>query len=175
MFHDWEDFYLVIGPASAGLIGLLFVVVTLTAGRERTLVMRGVALYLTPTALQFAVVMTLSAVVMAPRLGLAMIGAAIGLCALAGLACAVRAALGIHRPSPGGSAPHWSDFWLYGAAPGFVYAGLFVAAVAICLGAAWAPQGLAIMLLILLLVGIRNAWDLVTSMAPGGRAEPGVE
>jgi hypothetical protein len=167
MFHDWEDFYLVIGPASAGLIGLLFVVVTLTAGRERERILRGVALYMTPTALQFAVVMTLSAVIMAPGLGSLLAGTAVGICALLGLACAARAAWGIGRPRQGQPPPHWSDFWLYGAGPGVVYLGLCAAAIAIWTRAGWAAPGLAALLLILLLVGIRNAWDLVTSIAPG--------
>ena len=35
MFEGWENFYLIVGPSAAALIGLMFVVVTLTAGRER--------------------------------------------------------------------------------------------------------------------------------------------
>ena len=69
MFEGWDNFYLMIGPAAVGLIGLLFVVVTLTAGFERSRAIRGQALYLTPTALHFAMVMVISAVAMAPRLG----------------------------------------------------------------------------------------------------------
>ena len=69
MFEGWDNFYLMLGPAAVGLIGLLFVVVTLTAGFDRSKAIRGQALYLTPTALHFGMVMVISAIAMAPRLG----------------------------------------------------------------------------------------------------------
>jgi len=34
MFHDWENYYLLIGSAAGALIGLMFVVTTLTAGLD---------------------------------------------------------------------------------------------------------------------------------------------
>ena len=48
MFHGWENYYLLIGSAAAALIGLMFVVVTLTAGRDRDEVERGKQLYTSP-------------------------------------------------------------------------------------------------------------------------------
>ncbi len=173
MFEGWDNFYLMIGPASAGLIGLLFVVVTLTAGRERSSAMRGVSLYLTPTALQFAVVMTVSAVAMAPRLGASATAGAVGLSALVGLACAIRACLGIVMPRSGAEPPHWSDLWCYGVAPAVVYLGLCASAMALGARAEWAALATGALLLIMLLLGIRNAWDLVTWIAPGRPADSG--
>jgi hypothetical protein len=166
MFEGWENFYLLLGPAAAGLIGLLFVVVTLTAGRERAEASRGQALYMTPTALQFAVVMTFSAVAMAPRMPPVATVTIFGLVALAGLANAVRTSIGIGSPRPGREPPHWSDFWMYGVTPGVVYIALCGACVAVWMRAEWAAYALAGLLLILLLVGIRNAWDLITAIVP---------
>ena len=58
------------------------------------------------------------------------------------------------------------DFWLYGATPTLLYlAGLALCAL-VWVGVRWAPEGLAGLLLVLALVGIRNAWDLVTAIAP---------
>lgn len=166
MFAGWENFYLMLGPAAAGLIGLLFVVVTLTAGRDRSETSRGQALYLTPTALNFAVVMTISAVAMAPKAPPAATAALFSIVALAGLASAIRASIGIGSPRPDKEPPHWSDFWLYGAMPTAVYLALCGACVAVWLRAQWAAPALALLLLILLLVAMRNAWDLVTTIAP---------
>ena len=45
MFEGWENFYLIVGPSAGALIGLMFVVVTLTAGRERDQTERGKHLY----------------------------------------------------------------------------------------------------------------------------------
>jgi hypothetical protein len=166
MFDGWDNFYLMLGPAAAGLIGLLFVVVTLTAGHDRSKTARGQALYLTPTVVQFAVVMTVSAVAMAPRLGVTTIGSIVSLSAAVGLINAVRACLGIRALRTADDNPHWSDFWCYGVAPLVVYVGLCVAAVGVFARAGWTAQAVAATLLGLLLVGIRNAWDLVTWIAP---------
>lgn len=166
MFDGWENFYVIVGSAAGALIGLLFVVATLTAGYDRSHVLRGVNLYMTPTAVHFAVVLASSAVAMAPRLTVSTTAAALGLGALVGLANAARACIGIGVRRPDREAPHWSDFWLYGAGPAAIYVGLGGASVALWAGVGWAVQATAALLLALLLVGIRNAWDLVVWMAP---------
>ena len=154
------------GSAAAGLIGLLFVVVTLTSGRDRSQTERGASLYLTPTALHFAVVLSISAVAIMPRLTGQTEAALFGLGALIGLANAIRSTLGIRTPRPDMEAPHWSDFWMYGAIPVTVYLGLSVSCIALWAREPWAAHAMAWMLLTLLLVSIRNAWDLVTWIAP---------
>jgi hypothetical protein len=173
MFHGWDNFYFLIGSAAAGLIGLLFVVVTLTAGSERSQASRGASLYLTPTALHFAVVLSISAVAVMPRLAVSTAAAVFGLGALVGFANAIRACIGIRTPRPEMETAHWSDFWLYGGVPATIYLGLGVASVALWAGADWAVPASAALLLVLLLVGIRNAWDLVTWIAPKRKADAG--
>jgi hypothetical protein len=165
----WSNFYYLIGSAAAGLIGLLFVVMTLTAGIERSRALRATALYFTPTIVHFSVVFTVSAVTMVPGLGPRAAAVVFGLVAVLGLACAGRALVGFRRPRRGSEPPHWSDFWLYAALPTVLYLGLAVTAAGVWARAAWATQALAGLLLSLLLLGIRNAWDLVSTMAPGRR------
>src|SRR5581483_8550622 len=69
VFQGWANFYLMTGSASAGLTGLLFVVVTLLQVRERSQTLWGAAIYMTPTVLSFAVVLSVSAVATAPSFG----------------------------------------------------------------------------------------------------------
>ena len=89
MFHGWDNFFFMIGSAAGGLIGLLFVVVTLTAGFERSQALRGSALYMTPTAMHFAAVLSISAVAVAPGLSAGVTAALFGFIATsAGLAFA---------------------------------------------------------------------------------------
>jgi inner membrane protein involved in colicin E2 resistance len=166
VLQGWDNFYLMIGSAAAGLIGLLFVVVSLTTGVERAQVLRGQALYMTPTALNFAVVLAVSAVMMAPGLGVTARAAAFGLIASIGLTNLARACLGIARLTVDGETVHWTDLWMYGVAPTLLYVLLVAVAVAAGLGAGWAPYAMAALLLALLLTAIRNAWDLVTWIAP---------
>jgi hypothetical protein len=168
MFQGWDNYFLMLGSAGAGLIGLLFVVVTLTANVERSRAMRASAIYLTPTMVHFAVVLTSSAVAQAPRISprLAAIILAVG--ALVGLCNAVRTWMGISAFAKSGDPPHWSDIWTYSGAPGVIYIALAADAVAVWMQAPFAVGALAALLMILLLVAIRNAWDLITWMAPQG-------
>ena len=170
-FKGWDNFYLMIGSAAAALIGLLFVVMTLTAGFERARALRATTLYMTPTAVHFGVVLVTSAVALAPRLPSTAVGLLFAANALAGLANAIWASIGIRAGIPGAEPPHWTDFWFYGALPTLAYLGLLGTSVALWQQTAWAAYASAGCLMALLLLGIRDAWDLVTWMAPRGKAD----
>lgn len=171
MIFGWSNFYYLIGSAAAGLIGLTFVVVTLTAGREleRAVSLRGAGLYLTPTVVHFVTVFAISAVTMIPGAKTIWAAGAIALIAAFGLGCALRSAFGISEPG----SSHWSDFWLYGGVPLAIYVGLIASAAGFWLGVPWASLALATLLLALMLVGIRNAWDTITWIAAGRAGENG--
>lgn len=166
MSPGWSNFYFLIGSAAAGLIGLMFVVVTLTAGGERSRSLRGAAIYLTPTIVHFAAVFSISAITQAPGVSSSEAAALIMLIAVAGFACCARSAYGILRAPDGFEAPHWSDFWLYAGAPTILYALVLLAAAGISAHLAWGPKAMAGALLVLVLLAIRNAWDTITWIAP---------
>ena len=174
MPRGWENFYVLVGTASAGLIGLFFVVAALSQNRERSpMLMRAIGIYMSPTVLNFAVVFCVAAVAVAPAFPIRPTAAVMGLGALFGLGDALWACAGMAKPRPGYEPPHWSDFWLYGAAPVAAHIGLAAGALALWSGAGWAPMMIAATVLALLLVGVRNAWDLVTWIAPRGADPPG--
>ncbi len=167
MFHGWDNYYLMIGSAAGALIGLLFVVVTLTGGSsdpDRT--MFGASLYMTPTMLHFTIVLSASAVALAPKQPLALVALALGGAVLVGLGNALWAIVGIRRLARSENTPHWTDQWMYGALPASVYLLLGGAVIALAAGASWAVEAIAAGLLAVLLCGVRNAWDLVTWIAP---------
>jgi hypothetical protein len=173
MFEGWDGYFVLLGTASGGLIGLLFVVVTLTSNVDRSRALRAAGIYMTPIAVHFGAVLSISAITLVPRLTAPQIAGLIGLFVLLGLSAATRSCLGILEFRKGADPPHWSDFWGYGAAPAASYALLLVAAAGVWARAGWSVYALAALLLILLLVAIRNAWDLITWMAPGGAKPPG--
>ena len=166
MFPGWGDFFFLLGSAAAGLIGLLFVVVTLTSGTDRSQAQRGANLYMTPTAYHFGVTLFVSALAIAPALPAWAEGAIFTGVAFTGLFYAFRSTFGIRTVVLNGEPPHWTDRWFYGFAPAAVYAAMFGAALAVWTRSACAPMALGGVLLVLLLLGIRNAWDLVTWIAP---------
>jgi hypothetical protein len=164
MFDHWDSFYLLIGSAAGALIGLLFVVATLTAGRERSSVSRANKVYMTPTVFHFAVVLAVSALATAPGLTATMAGLILAACALTGFLYSSWITVQLRKRKLVGQ--HWTDFWWYGAAPMATYLGLGAAAATVWMAPSGAPFGAAVVLLALLLLGVRNAWDLVTWLAP---------
>jgi hypothetical protein len=161
MFSGWQTFYQMTGEAAATLTGLLFIVASLTSGRQSRKHERGVMLFTTPTVFHLASVLAISALALAPdgeqsRIAL-MVGWA-GLSVVYTVFLAVQLAR-IEDPT------HWSDFWWYGVAPAAVYLALAGAAALACAHVPHAADFLALCLIALLLVTIRNAWDLVTWLA----------
>ena len=165
MFEGWENFYLIVGPSAGALIGLMFVVITLTAGRERDDTERGKHYYTSPVVWHLGVVLLLSGAAVAPGMGPRLFGAVSGGLALLGIAMAVRSTVGIARTRMTG-ADSMFDMWWYGIIPGVVYVGLGGAAVAMFCGSSWAAGAVAAALMALLLVSIHAEWDLVTFLAP---------
>jgi hypothetical protein len=172
MFDGWDNYFVLLGTAAAGLIGLLFVVVTLSAGVERSRALRAGGIYMTPIAVHFGIVLSISACTLVPRLTPQQLAVLIAIFAVLGFSAAMRSCFGIVDFHRGADPPHWSDFWGYGAAPAVAYLLFEGVAFGVWSHAAWATYLLAAVMLVLLLVAIRNAWDLLTWMAPG-RDVPG--
>lgn len=166
MFTDWENYYLMIGSAAGALIGLMFIVITLTAGRERDQTERGKHLYTSPIVWHLAIVMLLSGGAAAPTMTPKLFGAVSGGVALLGIGWSVRSAVGIRHDQMTGPKDSLFDMWWYGIIPGVVYVGLAAAAVMMLAGSAWAESAIAADLMALLLVSIHAEWDLVTFLAP---------
>lgn len=170
MLEDWRDFYLLIGGASGALIGLLFVVASLTGNLEEQQTERGRQLYISPIVFHFAVVLAVGGLAMAPHVPVriaALIVAAAGLTGLGYMIMVMRDFVLKRAPTP----PHWSDPWFYGVLPGAAYVAMTGAGLLM----APAPGPGATLLAAsqggLLAVSIRNAWDLITWIAPRQKAD----
>ena len=161
MFQGWQTFYQMTGEAAATLTGLLFIVASLTSGRSSSGQERGVILFTTPTVFHLASVLAISALALAPdgersRAVLMFAWAALSVIYTAWLAVQLYR---IENPS------HWTDFWWYGTAPVVLYLALAGATVSVYAHVGHAAYFVALCLTVLL-VTIRNAWDLVTWLAP---------
>jgi hypothetical protein len=142
----------------------MFVVITLTAGRDRREIERGKTLYTSPIVWHLSVILVLSGAAIAPAVSDKLFAFASGGLGILGFAMGVRCAVGILR-IPFASDPRFDAFW-YGIAPAIVYVGLAAAAFEILNGCGWAPAAVAVDLMALLLVSIHAEWDLVTYLAP---------
>lgn len=172
MFAGWQVFYQMTAEAGATLTGLVFIVVTLTAGRQASGSEAGLRYFTTPTVFHLASVLAVSAMALAPEGEGAWPILLMLAWSVVGLACAVYVARGIWRMDV---QPHWSDFWWYGAGPTATYSAMTAACILAWAGVPHAPYLLALVILALLMAGIRNAWDLATWLAHPREPEASVK
>lgn len=170
MFRDWENFYLIVGPSAGALIGLMFVVVTLSQGRDHQQYENGKHLYTSPIVWHLGVVLGLSAAAMAPTVTPFLFAIAVGVLALIGIGFGLRSTVGIahHRLT---GADTMFDTWFYGILPTLTYVALAASAVSMLLGSRWSETAVAASLTALLMVSIHAEWDLVTFLAPRANAD----
>jgi len=170
MFEHWHEFYGLLGTAAATLVALLFVAVSIGVGLLTTERAGPTRLYVSPIILHYASVLFISLIILIPALSDGTLGTLIGLCGAVGLIGSVVITVRLFRDSKS----EFVDRFAYGAWPFVAYAGVAAAAVLIMLSSPHAPIILAGSLLLLLLVNIRNAWDLTITFARrhGDNAHP---
>ena len=164
MFEHWDEFYLLAGSAAAVLIGLIFVVVTLMQDRPRSSVLTGSKLYMGPVVLQVSFVLVLSAAALVPQIDARSFALVTAIVAAWGFVRGLWSAVGIWRIE--GGEVHWTDKWFYGVIPTALFLALAVSAWGVSTTQPWGTEAVAAVITGLLLVSIRNEWDLVTWLAP---------
>src|SRR5476651_1868454 len=155
LFTPWENFYVIVGSSGAALTGLQFVVMALVADTARKGSTETVDAFGTPTIVHFCVVLATAAMLSAPwhnALGPAVILALGGLCGVGyvGLVAARAQRQKDYKPV-------LEDWIWHCILPGIAYAMLFVGAITI--GREFGLFAIGATSLLLLLVGIHNAWD----------------
>ncbi|HWG54006.1 MAG TPA: hypothetical protein VN677_11990 [Gemmatimonadaceae bacterium] len=158
----WENFYLITGPSAAALTGLQFVVIALVAeaGMGSSL---SVSAFGTPTILHFCTVLLLAGIVTAPWATFTGPALTIGACGLAGL---VYMTVAVRRSQRQGTyKPVLEDWIWYAVVPLAAYLALIIAAGVLPGHPAAALFTVGTVALLLLFLGIRNAWDTVVYIA----------
>jgi amino acid transporter len=165
LLSQWQNFYMIMGTAAATLTGLMFVVTTLIAGIDAHLstLNAAVSAFNTPTVVQFAAVLLLAGILSAPWQTLSSLSF---LLSLVGMAMAFYLIVVLRRMR---RVPHYQstlEDWLwYLIFPLLAHVLLIVAAFVLPGNPAPALYIVGSAMLLLLLVGIRNAWDMVTFLA----------
>ena len=160
MPEAWETFYFMVGSSAGALIGLLFVVVTLTGEIDPARATIAQRAFMSPTVFHFVTVLIISCAAVVAILPVAAMALAIAVPAVIGTLNSIAALV---RLSGGKlTAPHWTDYVYYGALPTVCHLWLILVAWELWQGASFAPYGVALGAMALLLLGIRDAWDLAT-------------
>jgi hypothetical protein len=157
--HRWWEFYALIGGAAATLIGLMFVAASIGAGVFTSAHQAGIRSFLSPTVVHFSLVLVLCLVASAPIESVAALSASVIGVGTFGLG--YSSAIWLRMRRHGLSATiDITDRLLYALLPIFVYPLVMAGGLAIAYHTGSAFGLLALAALSLLLVGIRNAWDM---------------
>ncbi len=161
IFGPWHDFYALAGTASATLVGLMFVAASVGTGvftHERQV---GLRTFLSPTVVAFSVALAASLVGVLPVFNWRVPGFFLVGTGLLGVVYSWR----VWRQMVQGGIAKSIDLedraW-YIVVPAVAYLVLAVAGVALGIETEAACVFLAIGVCLLLLAGIRNAWDMTT-------------
>jgi hypothetical protein len=156
---EWDSFYVIVGSAAGALIGLQFVVMALIAERPPLRAAEAGAAFATPTVVHFGAALLLSALLHAPWHAIAPAASLWGFIGLSGVAYAVIVARRMrvqttHRPD-------FEDWLFHALLPLAAYAMLALSAFVAPSHTREALFGVGAAVLLLLFIGIHNAWDAV--------------
>jgi hypothetical protein len=155
----WDSFYVIVGSTAGALIGLQFVVMTLIAERPLLATAEAAAAFGTPTIVHFGTALLLSALLRAPWTTILPAAVLWGLIGLSGVAYTVIVARRMRAQTA--YPPVFEDWLLHVLLPLVAYAVLALSALA---ARAYTREVLFVVgavTLLLLFIGIHNAWDSI--------------
>jgi len=158
-FVLWENFYVIVGSSGAALTGLQFVVIALIAESRTRPTSREISAFGTPTIVHFCGVLLISAILSAPWPNISAAAILLGICGLLGVIYSLIIIKRTRRQT--GYRPVFEDWLFFVILPQIAYASLLLSAITLRsypYKALFVIGGVA---LLLLFVGIHNAWDAV--------------
>ena len=153
----WDSFYVIVGSAAGALIGLQFVVMTLVAQRPVPHTAEAGATFATPTVIHLGTALLLSALLRVPWPSMIFAADLLEFIGLAGVAYAIVVTRRMRRQTV--YQPEFEDWLFHALLPLAAYAMLTVSAVATLYHTREALFGIGAATLLLLFIGIHNAWD----------------
>lgn len=162
---DWQSFYVLVGSSAAALTGLNFVVITISAERgdvsgSAATRLTGLRVFITPIAVHFGSALWLSALMCIPGETVVALAALLSVTGFAGLIyCATVCSRMLARSFA--YKPFVSD-WVWNAVlPVAAYLALAVMGLVLPYRPAASLYTVGGVALLLLFMGIHNAWDVV--------------
>ena len=168
LLSHWQNFYMIMGTAAATLTGLMFVATTIIAGIDTHVptANAGVAAFNTPTVVHFCAVLLLAGILSAPWQTFSSLRLLLG---LLGLGMVFYSIIVLRRMRRMRRMPHYQstlEDWLwYMVLPLIAYISLIAAAMMLSANPAPALYIVSAAMMMLLFIGIRNAWDNMTYLA----------
>ncbi len=166
MLHNWQNFYILTGTASATLVGLIFIAASLGAGLVTPETSASVHTWVTPMVIHFGSVLLVALIFTVPTLTLSGMAIILGMGGLAGLAYVLLTARRMQQQMrEHDTALGHSDWLWYGLLPGISYLAILGAGLGFQFQSQNSFDMLAAGLIVLLVLGVRNTWDLMLWIA----------
>ena len=170
IFSAWESFYVIVGSSGAALTGLMFVVVTLIADRPQLGSSNAIDAFGTPTIVHFCVALFVAAVVSAPWSSIVIVDWLLLALGVFGLVYQAIILFRARRQTT--YQPVFEDWLWHTILPTFAYLAFLVAGLFLRRDATPSLFAVGGATLLLLFIGIHNAWDTLTYLAFTQRPEP---
>jgi hypothetical protein len=162
MLESWHEFYGLLGTAAATLVALLFVAASIATGYMTVDRASPTHTFTTPIVFHYTYVLFVSLIALMPIDTDTSLAIIIGISAAGALLYSIFILIRVLRTV---TVTDIDDRLGYGACPPVGYAGTLAAALFIWHHSVIGPPLLAGALILLLLVNIRNAWDLTVFFA----------
>ena len=163
MLSPWHEFYALLGTAAAALVALLFVAVSIGASilTPEPESRRNTATYMSPVVFHYANILFLSLIALIPTQTWESFALVIGAAASGSSIYSMVIAVRVHR----NPISDLADRLCYGVIPALCYASGLVVAPLLLRENPFGLDLLAGAALLLLVINIRNAWDLMMAFA----------
>jgi hypothetical protein len=165
----WQSYYVIVGSSAGALTGLQFVVLTLIADAGMLRSGESISAFGSPNVVHFCAALLISAIFSAPWHGLGAPGVAIALCGTAGIVYCVTVLRRTLRQRD--YRPVFEDWIWHTVLPLLAYGALLVSGVGLRRTPTAALYAVAAAALLLVFVGIHNAWDTVMYVTVQGRGQ----
>ncbi len=163
LLTTWQNFYVIIGSSAGALTGLMFVVITLVAGDRARRSSGTFAAFGSPTVVHFCAALLVAVILSAPWQVLWNVGLLLG---LAGLGGGIYVVIVLRRARQQTDyQPELEDWLWHTVFPLVSYTALIVAAIVLPGNPTPALFVIGAVTVLLLFIGIHNAWDTVTYVA----------
>jgi hypothetical protein len=170
LFKGWHEFYVLMGTAAGTLVGLTFVAASngtrIFGEKDRP----ALSIFLGPTVVHFTAITLVSILALIPTHQWYTFALLFGAAGCLGLPYALRV---LYAMMARRYEIDWLDRFFYTFLPPIGYAMMLVATLLLYTRSGWGLTAAAAALVLLLLAGIRNAWDMtlwIVLKAPGESA-----
>jgi hypothetical protein len=158
LLTGWDNFFVIAGSSAAALTGLTFIVITLSAQSGRVNP-NGLKVFITPTIVHFTVVLAFSALLSMPHHTALTLCVSLAAAGFLGLVYIGTIAASIRRMTSTYVPVH--EDWIWNVIlPAIAYGTWLAAAVLIWTSARASLYAAAAVLVLLMLIGIHNSWDI---------------